>query len=222
MAGEAASARRKAAAGRRRDGMASSVVAAFRREKSTNAADVAEARQRAPPATRPRESAAVATLGFGGGFDAFAATTTPSDANAERRSFGLVELAPSPAGSPGAPWPGVLSAQSESLVEPGEAPYTVRGRRAAASTRRAPACPAARSSRREPVGRRRRRTRRQRADGPFPIRSADRDVSRCVAEVICAVKDFRSLCMELYARAASPRRHSPSSLAVVTRRSCSS
>ena len=127
MAGEAASARRKAAAGRRRDGMASSVVAAFRREKSTNAADVAEARQRAPPATRPRESAAVATLGFGGGFDAFAATTTPSDANAERRSFGLVELAPSPAGSPagspvaGSPFARAVSSPSASPAK--GAPY---------------------------------------------------------------------------------------------------
>jgi hypothetical protein len=128
MAGEAASARRKAAAGRRRDGMASSVVAAFRRGKSTNAADVAEARHGiAPPATRPRESAAAATLGFGGGFDAFAATTTPSDANAERRSFGLVELAPSPAGSPagspvaGSPFASAVSSPSSSPAK--GAPY---------------------------------------------------------------------------------------------------
>ena len=110
----------------------------------------------------------------------------------------------------------------ESLVEPGErrAVRPVRGRRAAGgidSPRdRSWSEPGRSASRRggDVRGGGGRRTRRQRADGPFPIRSADRDVSRCVAEVICAVKDFR---MYHYG-ALRARGVSASSLAVVTRR----
>ena len=86
MAGEAASAARKARAGRRRDGMASSVVAAFRRKKNAGSAAVSSA----------GTLSVTKSLGFEPerGFDAFAATTTTST------SSPFVELAPSPAGSP--------------------------------------------------------------------------------------------------------------------------
>jgi hypothetical protein len=82
MVGEAASAARKARAGRRRDGMASSVVAAFRRKKNAGSAAASSV------------GAVTKSLGFEPerGFDAFAATTTTSSP--------FVELAPSPLASP--------------------------------------------------------------------------------------------------------------------------